>query len=95
MGDDVNEESFLRYGLVPPVPVCETGSPVTSAHLVAAGVGLSGVPGTTLREAEQGGGIRPLRVAPEPPGAVLGLVYRAAAAGHPRIRRLTAAVFGR
>lgn len=89
------EESFLRYGHTPPVPVCETGSPVTSAHLVAAGIGLSGVPGTTMREAERRGGIRPLRLRPAPPGAVLGLVYRSAAADHPRIHRLRAAVFGR
>ncbi|MGE0801181.1 MAG: LysR family transcriptional regulator [Lautropia sp.] len=86
------EECFLRYGHTPPVPVCETGSPVTSAHLVAAGIGLSCVPGTTLREAERGGSIRQVRVTPAPPSAVLGLVYRSTAAAHPRIDRLRAAV---
>lgn len=86
------EQGFLRAGMVPPTPICETNSPVTSACLVAAGVGLSCVPGSTMEEAERAGGVQRIKVMPRPPAAALGLVYRVAAASHPRIRWLRDAI---
>ncbi|GAA4322303.1 LysR family transcriptional regulator [Pigmentiphaga soli] len=89
------EDCFLRRGLRPPPPVCETDSPVTNARLVAAGSGLSIVPGSTMLEAEREGMVRRVRVLPPPPAAVLGVVYRAASASHPRIALLREAIRGR
>jgi LysR family transcriptional regulator of abg operon len=88
------EQSFLRSGVIPPSPVCETNSPVTSASLVAASVGLSCVPGRAMREAERTSDVKRIRVIPPPPIAALGLVYRAATAEHPRIRALQQAIRG-
>lgn len=86
------EQSFLRAGAIPPLPVCETNSPVTSACLVAAGVGLSCVPGSSVLEAERTGSVKQIKVQPPPPAAALGLVYRVPAASHPRIRLLREAI---
>lgn len=86
------EQSFLRAGAIPPGPLCETNSPVTNANLVAAGVGLSCVPGSTMREAERTSAVRRIHVVPPPPVVALGLVYRAAAASHPRISLLQDAI---
>lgn len=86
------EDSFLRHGLMCPPPVCETDSPRTSAQIVAQGVGLSSVPGITAKEAVNSGAARLVRVQTPQPRATLGLVYRTAAARHPRIKLLREAV---
>jgi DNA-binding transcriptional LysR family regulator len=86
------EQGFLRAGAIPPSPVCETNSPVTSACLVAAGVGLSCVPRSTMLEAERTGGVKRIQVLPPPAAAALGLVYRVPTASHPRIRLLREAI---
>ena len=77
--------------LEPPPALCETDSPVTNARLVGEGVGVSSVPLSTAREAERGG-VRRVRLAAPQPSAMLGLVFRVAAAGHPRIALLREAV---
>ena len=86
------EDTFRRHGLQPPAPVCETDSPVTSARVVAEGVGLSTTPISTAREAERAGRIRRIRMVSPPPRATLGLVYRTTAADHPRIAMLRQAL---
>ncbi|MDQ8732185.1 LysR family transcriptional regulator [Bradyrhizobium sp. LHD-71] len=79
------EDSFRRHGLEPPLPLCETDSPVTSARMVAEGVGVSSVPVSTAREAERNNRVRRIRLQAPQPSAMLGLVYRSVAVNHPRI----------
>jgi LysR family transcriptional regulator of abg operon len=86
------EDSFRSHGLEPPPALCETDSPVTNARLVAEGVGVSSVPVSTAREAERGGRVRRVRLQVPQPSAMLGMVYRVVAAGHPRIALLRDAV---
>jgi LysR family transcriptional regulator of abg operon len=86
------EDSFRSHGVEPPSPLCETVSPVTSAYMVAEGIGISNVPLVTAREAEARGGVRRLRLDAPQPNAMLGLVYRGVAASHPRIVALRNAV---
>lgn len=86
------EDTFRREGQFPPTPLCETESPVTSARLVAQGVGVSCVPLSTARQAELMGGLKRVRMRVPPPSAILGLVYRAAAQAHPRIALLREAL---
>jgi LysR family transcriptional regulator, regulator of abg operon len=74
------------------VPVCETDSPVTSARIVAQGVGVSCTPDFTAKEAEQSGQVKRVRVCTPPPTAILGLVYRTTAQAHPRIQSLRDAI---
>lgn len=82
------EDTFRLHGLTPPVPICETDSPVTSARLVEEGAGFSVTPVSTALEAERRGGARRVAMASPPPGATIGLVHRTAAADHPRIAAL-------
>lgn len=82
------EDSFRSHGLEPPSPLCESDSPVTNARMVAEGVGVSSVPMSTAREAESAGRVRRVRLQAPQPRAMLGLIYRAAAANHPRIALL-------
>ncbi len=82
------EDAFRRHGLEPPPARCEVDTPVTSTYMVAEGVGISSVPISTAREAERGGRVRRLRLKVAQPTAALGLVYRVAAADHPRIALL-------
>jgi DNA-binding transcriptional LysR family regulator len=79
------EDGFRRHGVAPPAPVCETGGPLTAACMVAAGVGLSGVPESTARDALRTKSVGLVKVQTPLPSAALGLVYRTAAADHPRI----------
>ena len=72
------EEVFRRAGLIAPVPVIESTSPVTNLRLVAAGLGLSAVPGATLRAGNaEAAGVRRVRVHPEIPPGPVALIHRA------------------
>jgi LysR family transcriptional regulator of abg operon len=86
------EQKFLQAGIIPPVPVVESDSPVTNVRLVAEGLGLAMVPGRTMREAERAGGIRRVRVCPAISPTALGIVYRQSASMHPRIMSLRCAI---
>lgn len=86
------EDSFRRHGLTPPLPLCETDGPITAARMVAAGVGLSSVPETTARDALKSKAVSLVRLQSPQPTATLGLVYRTAAASHPRIAQLRQAL---
>jgi LysR family transcriptional regulator, regulator of abg operon len=86
------EDSFRRHGLTPPVPLCETDGPVTAARLVAAGVALSSVPESMAKDALKSKAVSLVKVETPLPSATLGLVYRAAAVGHPRIALLRQAL---
>ncbi|HUD34793.1 MAG TPA: LysR family transcriptional regulator [Variovorax sp.] len=82
------EDIFRRHGMAPPAPLCETVGPLTAACMVAAGVGLSSVPESTAQDALRNQSISLVKVGTPLPSATLGLVYRTAAAGHPRIMSL-------
>ena len=82
------EDSFLRHGVTPPAPLCETDGPVTAARLVAAGVGLSSVPESAAREGLRAKTVGQLKLKVPQPSATLGLVYRTASSEHPRITLL-------
>ncbi|GAA4347390.1 LysR family transcriptional regulator [Variovorax defluvii] len=73
------EDVFRRAGLIAPVPVIESTSPVTNLRLVAAGLGLSAVPGATLRAGDaERAQVRRVRVHPEISPNPVALIYRAA-----------------
>ena len=74
------DESFMRAGVVPPLPVVESTSPVTNLRLVAAGVGLSATPADMARHAQASGQIKLLRVAPKMRPGPVALIYRAGVA---------------
>ena len=86
------EDGFRSHGVEPPSPLCETVSPVTSAYMVAEGIGISNMPLVIAHEAEARGGVRRVRLESPQPNAMLGLVYRSVAASHPRIAALRNAV---
>jgi LysR family transcriptional regulator of abg operon len=70
------EDTFMRGGAVPPVPVVESTSPVTNVQLVAAGIGLAVVPLATLLHAGKGLVVRVPATPAIAPGPV-GLISRA------------------
>ncbi len=84
--------SFGRAGILPPDPVVESTSNVTNVRLVAQGVGIAAVPVETMREAEHMGSVARIRINPAVAPIPVALVYRAAAADHPRIAHLRAAL---
>ncbi len=86
------DDSFRRHGLTPPLPLCETDGPITAARMVAAGVGVSSVPETTARELLKSKAVSLIKVDSPQPTATLGLVYRTAAADHPRVSLLREAL---
>lgn len=86
------EDSFRRHGLTPPLPICETDGPITAAQMVAAGVGLSSVPETTAKEVLKSKTVSLVKLQIPQPIATLGLVYRIAAADHPRVALLRQAL---
>jgi len=86
------EDSFRHHGLTPPAPLCETDGPVTAARMVASGVGLGSVPESTAREHLRSNAVSLIKMQTPQPNATLGLVYRAAAADHPRIAALRKAL---
>lgn len=70
------EDTFMRGGAMPPLPVVESTSPVTNVQLVAAGIGLGVVPLATLHHAGQSLVVRvPARPAIGP--GPVGLISRA------------------
>ena len=71
------EEVFRREGVVAPLPVIESTSPVTNVQLVAAGLGVSAVPGATLRAGHGAGLVKRVRVHPPIPPNPVALIYRA------------------
>jgi LysR family transcriptional regulator of abg operon len=86
------DDSFRQHGLAPPVPLCETDGPITAARMVAAGVGLSSVPETTATDALKSKAVSLVKLQTPQPTATLGLVYRIAAADHPRVSLLRQAL---
>lgn len=82
------EDCFMRAGVVPPVPVIESTSPVTNVQLVAAGIGLGNAPDTTaLRHAQNMNLVKRVRASPAIPPGPVALIYRAAVA-NPRVALL-------
>lgn len=73
------EESFMREGVIPPVPVVESASPVTNLRLVAAGVGISVMPADLALEAQASGQVKLIRISPKMPPGQVALIYRAGA----------------
>jgi DNA-binding transcriptional LysR family regulator len=85
MARRVIEESFMRAGVVPPLPVIESTSPVTNVQLVAAGIGLAITPATTaLRHAQNMSLVKQVRVSPAIAPGPVALIYRAAVV-NPRV----------
>lgn len=70
------DEVFRREGVLMPMPVIESTSPVTNLRLVAAGVGLSAVPTTTVRAALALGEVKRVRAYPAVPPAPVALIHR-------------------
>ncbi len=85
------EEVFRREGVIAPLPVIESTSPVTNLHLVASGLGISAVPGATLRAARAAGLVQRVRVEPPIPPGPVALIHRAEPL-NPRIALLRAAL---
>ena len=71
------EEVFRREGLIAPIPVVESASPVTNVRLVAAGLGLSAVPESTLRSTQGTHSVARVRVHPAIPPGPVALIHRA------------------
>ena len=86
------EDGFRRHGLAPPLPICEIDGPITAAHMVAAGVGLSSVPETTANDALKSKAVSLVKLQTPQATATLGLVYRTASADHPRVSLLRQAL---
>ena len=91
MARRVIEESFMRAGAVPPLPVVESTSPVTNVQLVAAGAGLSIAPTTTSRHAQSLGQVKSLKVSPAIPPSPVELIFRGTVA-NPRVGLLREAL---
>jgi LysR family transcriptional regulator of abg operon len=70
------DEVFSRAGVLMPVPVIESTSPVTNLRLVAAGVGLSAVPTTTVHAALVLGEVKRIHAHPAIPPAPVALITR-------------------
>jgi len=85
------EESFLRVGVMAPVPVIESTSPVTNVRLVAQGLGLSIVPAAVLASTGPAGKVKAVKVDPAIPGYPVALIYRAEVES-PRLPSLRAAL---
>ena len=85
------DESFMRAGLVPPVPVIESTSPVTNVQLVAAGIGLSAAPSATVGHDLSIGRVKRVRASPPMTPGPVALIFRAGAA-NPRVALLREAL---
>lgn len=71
------DNSFASAGLATPQPVIESTSPVTTVRLVAAGLGVSAVPASTMQRDVALGLVRRVRVKPAMAGSAVALIYRA------------------
>jgi len=69
--------AFQRAGVSPPSPVVESNNPITLLRLVAAGVGISCVPGSTIHEVLTNQ-VQELVVEPAVPDNPVALIYRTA-----------------
>lgn len=85
------DQGFLQAGLVPPVPIVESTSPVTNVQLVAAGLGLSAAPAATVRHELAIGRVKRVRVAPAIAPGPVALICRAGVA-NPRVELLRKAL---
>ena len=85
------DQGFLQAGLVPPLPVVESTSPVTNVQLVAAGLGLSGAPAATVRHELAIGRVKRVRVSPSIAPGPVALICRAGVA-NPRVALLREAL---
>ncbi len=83
---------FAGRGLPAPTPVVETHHLAVTLRLVTQGFGLTALPEIVVAEAEAAGLVRRINIKPAimmPPASLL---YRRAAADHPRTRAIVAAV---
>lgn len=85
------DDSFIQAGIAPPSPVVESTSPVTTVRLVAAGLGVSAVPASTMRGELALGLIKVVRVMPAMASSTVALIYRASVA-NPRVEILRQAL---
>lgn len=85
------DDVFRREGLIAPSPVIESTNPVTNLHLVASGLGISAVPGATLRIAGAAGLVQRLRAEPPIPSAPVALIHRSKPL-NPRVTLLRSAL---
>ena len=85
------DQGFLQAGLVPPLPVVESTSPVTNVQLVAAGLGLSGAPAATVRHELAIGRVKRVRVSPSIAPGPVALICRAGVV-NPRVALLREAL---
>lgn len=78
MARRVIEDCFIRAGVMPPMPIIESSSPVTNVELVAAGVGLGIAPDVTLiAHAKNLNLVDQVRVSPAVPSGPVALIHRA------------------
>lgn len=68
--------AFQRAGASPPTPIVESNNPVTHVRMVAAGVGISCVPSSTINDVMRSL-VAELHVEPALPNSPVALVYRA------------------
>jgi LysR family transcriptional regulator of abg operon len=87
----VIEEGFVRAGVTPPIPVVESTSPVTNVQLVAAGIGWSVAPATTVKHAVSMGLVAKVKVTPAIAPGPVALIYRVGPP-NPRLDLLRAAL---
>ncbi|MES2412604.1 MAG: LysR family transcriptional regulator [Pseudomonadota bacterium] len=85
MARRVIEDCFMRSGVVPPVPMIESTSPVTNIELVATGAGISIAPELAVqRHYRSANLVKRIKVAPAIQPGPVALIYRAAVA-NPRV----------
>lgn len=84
----VVEARFIGAGIHPPQPIVISNSPVTNAGLVAQGIGVAGVPASTVREMERVGKVRRLKVEPSIEPVAVAMVYRSGAVAQARVAKL-------
>lgn len=77
--------AFVRAGLRPPLPAIVSNSVMSNIVLVSQGAGLAIVPRTLVQAAEALGTVKSIALHPPLPTVPLALIYRQAAAQHPRI----------